>query len=411
MIKVLHSGDKRIPNGALLLTINDQLIDDSLEYQFYNDTTKTRKLLIEHKDKKNEIIFKPNEEIMVNVEEPVYRQCENNCDFCFINGLPKGLRKELYFRDDDYRLSFLFGNFLSLTNISREDIKRIGRLKLSPLYVSVHTTHPILRKRLFKNDKAGLIIQQLSSLIDNDIKIHCQIVVIPGVTDSAQLMKTINDLSALYPGVCSIGVVPVGRSKYMNSIPMVSKKVAQKTIDLVNELRTAFWKKHNTGIVYCADEFYVKAELPIPETEYYDNFPQYENGIGMVRVFINEIKSQIRVNRVKGKLLILTGRSALPFLNLLKVKLENLGCGENNLVEVVGVDNLFFGNSVTVSGLIGAGDFTRTIGVLKKEYDRIILPPSCVNESGEFIDNKTINSNRTIVSPSSIKELITCLQS
>ncbi|GAI46802.1 unnamed protein product, partial [marine sediment metagenome] len=158
-------------------------------------------ILIENKGVKKEVVFEPDEKIAIELEEPVYRQCENNCDFCFINGLPKGLRKKLYFKDDDYRLSFLLGNFLSLTNISKHDIQRIGRLKLSPLYVSVHTTDPELRRRLFKNDKAGLIMQHLSSLINNNIKIHCQIVVIPHITDDANLIKTITDLSTLYPGV------------------------------------------------------------------------------------------------------------------------------------------------------------------------------------------------------------------
>ena len=233
MVRIIHSDDARIPNSARLLSINNHKIDDFLEYQFYNDITNTRKILIENKGVKKEVVFEPDEKIAIELEEPVYRQCENNCDFCFINGLPKGLRKKLYFKDDDYRLSFLLGNFLSLTNISKHDIQRIGRLKLSPLYVSVHTTDAELRRRLFKNDKAGLIMQYLSSLIDNNIKIHCQIVVIPHITDGANLIKTITDLSTLYPGVSSIGVVPVGRTKYANNIPMVSEKLAQKTIGLV----------------------------------------------------------------------------------------------------------------------------------------------------------------------------------
>lgn len=410
MVRIAYSREKKIPNSTLLLSINDQKIDDFLEYQFYNDITNTRKILIENKGVKKEVVFEPDEKIAIELEEPVYRQCENDCDFCFINGLPKGLRKKLYFRDDDYRLSFLIGNFLSLTNISKHDIQRIGRLKLSPLYVSVHTTDPKLRRRIFKNDKAGLIMQHLSSLIDNNINIHCQIVVIPGVTDGVNLFKTITDLSTLYPGISSIGVVPVGKTKHINSIPMVSRKLAQKTISLVEEFHKKFRKKYKTGMVYLADEFYIKAGLPIPETQYYGDFPQYENGIGMARKFINEIKALNNTKKIKGKFLILTGRLALPFLEQLKRRLEKLRCIENGNIDVLAVDNLFFGNSVTVSGLISGADFVRTISKCEKKYDRIILPPTCVNDSGRFIDDKTINDNRIIVSPHNIKELIKCLQ-
>lgn len=410
MIQVIHSDDRRIPEGALLLTINDQAIEDSLEYHYYNDITKTRKLVLKNRETTYEVILKSDERVMIDLEEPVYRQCENRCDFCFINGLPKGLRKELYFRDDDYRLSFLFGNYLSLTNINKEDIKRIGRLRLSPLYVSVHATNPELRRRIFKNDRAEYILEQLSELVDNDIHLHCQIVVIPDLTDGVQLLKSIKDLSSLYPGVSSIGVVPVGRTKYLNTIPVVSKMHARKTIAIVNDLHAQFRRKHKRGIVYCADELYIKAGFPIPSIDYYDDFPQYENGIGMVRSWMDEIEGLEKMNAVRGKLLILTGRLAVPFLSLLKAKLEGNGPLSNVSVDITGVDNLLFGDSVTVSGLIGAGDFSRVIDAHKTHYDHIILPPNCTNDAGEFIDSQTIDDNRIIVSPLRIKELIECLQ-
>ncbi len=411
MVKVIQSRDKRIPDGAFVRAINDHEIEDSLEYQYYNDISQTRKILIEKMGTKYQIILKTDEMLMVDIEEPAYRQCENNCEFCFINGLPTGLRKELYFRDDDYRLSFLFGNFLSLTNMREYDIKRIGRLKLSPLYVSVHTTNPELRKRVFKNVKAGLIMEQLSCLIDNDVVIHCQIVIIPGLTDGQQLFRSIKDLSTLYPGVHSIGVVPVGRTKYSKTIPEVSKKLANETIEIVNEYQAAFRKKHKRGVAYCADEFYIKAGLSIPDTYYYDDFPQYENGIGMLRAFINELNALKRMTKIQGKILILTGRLALPYLNLLKAKLEENNSRKKVCVDLRGVDNHFFGTSITVSGLLSAGDFTRTFRTFETAHDRIVLPPNCTNDSGEFIDGQAINDKRIIISPSSIEELIKCLQS
>jgi len=410
MIRVITSKDPRIPAGAVLLAVNSQKIEDSLEYKFYNDLAETRKILIKVKNITQEIIFKPREKILIGLEEFVYRQCENNCDFCFINGLPKGLRKELYFRDDDYRLSFLFGNFLSLTNITKHDIRRIGRLKLSPLYISVHTTNPDLRRKLFRNDKARSLMKHLSALVRENITLHCQIVIIPGATDGGNLIHTIIDLSKLYPGVSSIGIVPLGKTKYLKGKPAISKRLAQQTVRLVENLHDVFRRSYGRGLVYLADEFYLKAELPIPPLSYYDDFPQYGNGIGMVRQFIDEVASLNRIEKMKGRFLFLTSTLALPFLNMLKTRLTRLWCIDNDKMDVLAVENRFFGKSVTVSGLIGAGDFSKTIRNLKKKYDRIILPPNCVNDQGRFIDDKTFSDRRIVIAPNSIKELLKCLR-
>lgn len=410
MIRVIASKDPRIPAGARLLAVNSQKIEDFLDYKFYNDITETRKILITVRGKTREVIFKPREKLRIKLEEPEYRECENNCDFCFINGLPRGLRKELYFRDDDYRLSFLFGNFLSLTNITKRDIKRIGRLKFSPLYVSVHTTNPDLRRKLFRNDRAGLLMKHLSALVNENVTLHCQVVTIPGITDGGNLMHTIIDLSKLYPGVSSIGVVPFGKTKYLKNIPTVSKRLAQQTVRLVENLHDVFRRSYGKGLVYPADEFYIKAELAIPEHSYYDDFSQYENGIGMVRQFIDEVEGLNRAEKIKGRFLILTSSLAFPFLNMLKTRLIHLWCIDGNKIDIIPVENRFFGKSVTVSGLIGAGDISRTIRNLRKRYDRIILPPNCVNDQGKFIDDKRLHDHRIIVAPNSIKDLLKCLR-
>ena len=252
-------------------------------------------------------------------------------------------------------------------------------------------------------------MQYLSSLVENDIKLHCQIVVIPGVTDGKSLIKTISDLSELYPGVSSIGIVPVGRTKYISSIPLVSKKLAQEIIDSIEKISKQLRKKYKKGFAYCADELYIKADKPIPPTKSYDDFPQHENGIGMVRLFVNEIKRLTKIKNIKGKYLILTGRLALPFLHLLVTRLNDLGCANNN-IDVAGVDNLFLGKSVTVSGLISAQDFERTIQKVQKKYDRIILPPNCINDLNQFIDNRQIDSKKIIIAAKTINQLIKCLQ-
>lgn len=401
----MASKDERIPTGAKLRTINGQKIEDFLEFQFYNDTSKARQLVIELNGTSKRIVFRPHANIPITLETPRYRECTNGCDFCFINGLPKHLRKELYFRDDDYRLSFLFGNFLSLTNVDNEDISRIGRLRLSPLYVSVHTTNPRLRATLFKNEKAGLILQYLQALADNAIKMHCQIVVIPGMTSGRHLVRTIEDLGRLYPAVDSIGIVPVGRTKYAKAIHTVSKRRAQSVINTGRRFHENFRKKYGRGLVYLADEFFIKTDNPIPPKEYYDDFPQYENGIGMVRSFLDEIKMIGRVKKTKGRYLILTGQSAYPFLQILKARLK-----PNIFVDIKSVTNDFFGKTVTVSGLISARDINRTIKQSDEKYDRIILPPNCVNDANQFLDNESLRHKHAVIAPKTIKELIRCLR-
>jgi len=405
MVKIVASKSSKLANNTRLLSINGQKIEDFLEYRFYNDISATRKFLVQENGTKRVIVLKPYENLNLEFEPPQYRSCENDCAFCFIKGLPKGLRREIYFRDDDYRLSFLYGNFLSLTNISSDDIKRIGRLRLSPLYVSVHTTDSHLRKKIFKHERAGLILKQLAALIDEGIKIHCQIVVIPNLTDGKSLIKTIEDLIKLYPGVASVGIVPVGSTRYLKGIPLITKSRAGQIVNLVNNYHQRYQRNYKKGIIYLADEFFIKAGLAIPEREYYDDLPQYENGIGIVREFLDELKSLDKIKRMKGKYLLVTGRLAAPFLKRLKEKFSDL-----INVDVSSIENSLFGRKVSVSGLLGGVDFLRTIANLKESYDRIFLPPKCVNDSGEFLDNITLDDKRIIIAPNNLKELVKWLQ-
>jgi len=405
MVKVIASRDIRIPPGARLTTINGRKIDDFLEFQFYNDLDTTRHLVLEYNSSRKKITYRRFQQIPITLDNPRYRACSNDCHFCFVNGLPGSLRKELYFKDDDYRLSFVFGNFLSLTNIKPSDISRIARLKLSPLYVSVHTTNPKLRVRLFKNKRAALINDQLKSLANHGITLHCQIVVIPGMTDGQNLLKTIDDLRRLYPAVASIGVVPVGKTRYCKGIKIVSKKQSRTIIRTVNNLHDHFRGVTQRGIVYLADEFYLKADFPIPERKYYDDYPQYENGIGMIRSFLEEMKHIKRLKRSKARHLILTSVAAYPYIESLKERLA-----PEIRLDVKPVKNRFLGTTVTVSGLLCAADLNRCITAFGRGYDRIILPPNCVNDKGEFLDSREIDDKRAFVSPKKLKELISCLQ-
>lgn len=405
MVKVTHSQHRRIPPGAALISINDRTIDDLLELTFYNDLAIRRRIRLHHDGKDQEIILRPNEKMDITVEDPSYRQCENNCQFCFVNGLPSGLRKELYFRDDDYRLSFLFGNFLSLTNMSRSDVNRIDRLRLSPLYVSVHTTDPTTRTSLFQNKNAADILAQLSDLVRRNIKIHTQIVVIPGVTDGALLVSTIKDLAELYPGVASVGVVPVGVSKYLKAVQSLSPDGARAVIATVESFHHRYQQERGYGFVYASDEMYMRARKTIPDTPYYDDFPQIENGIGMVRSFMNDTDRLGRNNNLRGKYLFITGHMAYPHLRHASLVLER---SNPVTIDVRSVENALFGASVTVSGLLGARDIKRALATVKKDYDRIYIPPNCVNDKGQFIDCELLRDERVSIAPEHIGEILQC---
>lgn len=408
MVRVITSEHQEIPPGALLLSINDCTIDDFLELKFYNDITIERKILLKNNGCNQEVLIKPNEEMSITVEEPSYRRCNNNCRFCFVNGLPEGLRKELYFRDDDYRLSFLFGNFLSLTNVTRNDIDRIARLRLSPLYVSVHTTDPKARENLFENPNAANIMMQLEDLVQRNITIHTQVVVIPGVTDGRNLLSTINNLEKFYPGIASIGVVPVGISKYLREIEPVSPSCAREVIAIAEELHTRFRKKYNYGFVYVSDEMYARSQQPIPDTEYYDDLPQIENGIGMARTFLDDIARLSNTTKLCGSYLFLTGHLAYPYLTFAKEALEY---SNPVTIDILPIVNTFFGSTVTASGLLTARDIKQTLDTVVKKYDRIFIPSNCVNDEGQFIDKETLCQEQVHIAPDSVGGLLQCLQS
>jgi NifB/MoaA-like Fe-S oxidoreductase len=266
-----------------------------------------------------------------------------------------------------------------------------------------------LRKKLFKNDRAGLILEQLCSLIDNNIKLHCQIVVIPGLNDGANLIKTINDLSRLHPGVSSIGIVPVGRTKYIKDITGLSNHQAKEIITGIMDLHKTFRKKYHRGMVYLADEFFIDTQTDIPEEDYYDDFPQYENGIGMARSFLSDIERLNTKRKIQGRYLFLTGVMALPVIKKLKVKLQKLGCVKDNII-IEPVTNNFFGASVTASGLLGAQDITTTLRKIDASYDKIFLPPNCTNDSNQFIDGILIHDRRVMIAPMNLEDFLQCLQ-
>jgi len=381
-----------IKPGEQITQINSAPIQDSIDYRFQSSD---ESLNLKIKDKSGttraiRILKKPDQDLGITFEEKRYRGCGNKCIFCFVHQLPRGLRKPLYFKDEDYRLSFLHGNFVTLTNLSEQDIRRIIKQRLSPLYVSVHSTDEALRKKILGNPKAPDILPLIRRLAENRIELHAQIVLCPRVNDGAYLERTVYDLSAFFPQVRSLAVVPVGLTRFRKGLPRlkpVSKDYSRKLVKSVERWQGYFRKRYKSNFIYAADEFYLLAELDIPPRNYYDELYQVENGVGMVREFLDnfEKKERLLPDRLKEKLglSLVTGVLANKFMN--GQILRRLKQISNLQVNLIPVHNHFLGKRITVSGLLTGGDILNTLR--KSEYRNLVmLPPNCLNTDGLFLD-------------------------
>ena len=396
-----------IKAGSHLISIDNKEINDSLDLKFFetgiflnveiSDGRKTRIYNIE-KEEAETLGIEPSEFKM--------KLCKNNCIFCFINQNPDDVRESLLAKDDDYRMSFLYGNYLSLTNFTDKDFERVLELKLSPLYISVHTTNGKKRIEMMKNKKAGKIKENLKRLSKGGIKLHTQIVLLPGVNDGEFLHETIEDLLSL-SAVESIGIVPVGLTVMRDSLPYIEPptlKWMKEVIEMTEPYQDEIRRKKGKTLIYLSDEFYIKTGNAVPPAEYYDDFPQLENGIGMARKFLEGLKF-LKVPDFEGKVLLVTGTLAY---NLIK-KLANKFRKEGIKTEVISVKNRYFGDSVEVAALLGGWDLMGLISV--KDFDTVILPPDIVNRDGIFIDGcslKTLKDNlrkKIIIGPYNILEL------
>lgn len=321
------------------------------------------------------------------------RNCTNKCIFCFVDQMPTDLRETLYIKDDDYRLSFLHGNFITLTNLTTRDVERIQRLRLSPLYISVHCTNAALRETILGNKRAGKIMQQLKMLAGAGIEMHTQIVLCPGINDGQELDRSIRDLSSLWPHIQSIAIVPVGLTGYRGNLHPLRKfspGEAGELIDNIHRLQEGFLQKYDLPLVYLGDEFYVMAEREFPPAPWYGDYPQLENGVGLVRLFYDSFADESgRLPRALDKkrhAAIVTGVSGRYVLQPVVERLNKV----NNLhVEAIGVENEFFGGDVTVAGLLTGGD---VVNVLQERlpFDLILLPSvMCRRDEPVFLDGKT----------------------
>jgi putative radical SAM enzyme (TIGR03279 family) len=323
----------------------------------------------------------------LDFEQPTFdglRQCNNNCDFCFIRGLPKGLRRSLYVRDDDYRYSFLFGSFITLTNLEQDDWHRIAYQRLSPLRVSVHATDPEVRARLLAHPGAPPILPQLQWLGRAGVKVHAQVVLCPGINDGPVLEQTIHDLASLDRVVESVAVVPVGISEHLRAreIRPLTEEDARQNLGRILAWNKQLRKRLGRGFVFPSDELFLQAHVPLPGPRFYEDFPQLQNGVGLIRVMLDDWRRSKRrlpaalpsARRVAW----LCGRAAAPALRRIA---EDFGAVEGLAVEVRVVENTLFGSAISVSGLMSGRDVVRTLK--DAPADLAILPRSAFGFEGE----------------------------
>lgn len=378
--------------GDLLYSINGNLIKDIIDYQFYSQDD----FLVVEIEKPNREIWEIeiekayDEELGLQFEGIVFdrmKVCKNRCIFCFVDQLPPNMRKTLYIKDDDYRYSFLYGNFITLTNLKAEDWDKIINMRLSPLYISVHAMDPDIRVEMLNNPRARTINEDLARLKEAGIEFHTQIVLCPGINDGQVLIDSINKLAGLYPAVLSVGIVPVGLTGFrdnLSSLRIFTKEEAIDVITLINNMQKKFKEKYDNSFVYLADEFFIKANIDFPEAEYYDDYPQIENGIGLARILLDEyriIENNLPKIVSDREIYIITGFSALAVLEPIIKKLNMIQSLHIKLIPVI---NNYFGGSVTVTGLLTGSDIIIALG---KKYagKKVILPEIVFKEDAQIL--------------------------
>lgn len=383
--------------GDVVVAINGYVLRDVIDYQFHA-VDEDAEMLVRRNGSLFTVRLTGEGPLGIEFAEPSFdgiRRCTNRCLFCFVDQLPPSLRRSLYVKDDDYRYSVLYGNFVTLSNFNEEDWRRVAEQRISPLHVSVHCTDTALRRHLLGNPNAPDILPQLRRLIDCGIQVRAQVVLCPGFNDGAILEKTVLDLAGLYPGVQTIGIVPVAlsslRKPWMDQLKPVDSRKAEATVADVHRLQRLCRQKLGVGFAYLADEFYLIAGKPIPSARSYDGFPQYENGIGMVRSLKDGWKRFRRRLLNSGafpprKITVVCGRLIEPVLADI---LRELAAMTGWIVELVPVDNKLFGPNVTVSGLLSGNDVLDAL-TARSLGDCLVLPRSMLDNSGSrFLDDVT----------------------
>ena len=358
-----HAERAGVIAGDILISINGHEIEDVLDYMFYAAESRTD-LLIERGGEQLTIKIRKSEYDDLGMQFESFlmdnkRSCSNNCIFCFIDQMPPGMRETLYFKDDDARLSFLQGNYVTLTNLTDKDVQRIIDMRLN-INVSVHTTNPELRVKMMHNRFAGEKLKYIRQIAESGLMLNCQIVCCPGINDGDELRRTLNDLYDLMPNIQSVAVVPVGVTKFRKGLyplTLFDKEGAGRTIDIIAEVQEKSLEKYGTRMAFAADEFYLTAERALPEGDFYEDYPQYENGVGLCRSLIDEVHSALETAEYEGgerTVTIACGTAVFPVQKGLAEDI--MSTFPDIKVQVVPIVNHFFGETITVTGLITAGD-------------------------------------------------------
>ena len=385
--------------GETLTHVGNHPIVDVLDYKYY---TYDARLELTLKDPQGDtralkVSKKDGEDLGLNFETYLMdraRCCANNCIFCFVDQLPEGMRSSLYFKDDDARLSFLMGNYITLTNLSKRELQRVIDLRISPLNISVHATNPELRAKMLGHRNGGAAMEHMHSFAEAGITMNCQIVSCPGINDGPELLRSMEDLAALYPGVNSVSVVPVGLTKHRQGLADLrpyEQAEAAAVIDMVEEYGRGCLERLGTTLFWCSDEFYLRAERPLPADEYYEDYTQLENGVGMLRLLMTEFKSALSLaNEVEAvtPFSAATGMAAGPFIG----QLVDMAASKCHTMEgkVFSLVNNFFGETIDVAGLITGKDLINQLR--GKELGEKLLIPVNMLRHGEdvFLDDITI---------------------
>jgi putative radical SAM enzyme (TIGR03279 family) len=386
----------RIRPGYSIVSINGREVLDSIDYHFRIADERVCIVFADPNGRKIDFRFEhaTADALGLTFDDRKIKSCNCNCIFCFVHQQPRGMRRSLYFKDEDYRLSFTHGNFITLSNITGEDMQRITEQRLSPLYVSVHTTDDELRRSMLRNNTLPPIVPTLRYLTQNRIRIHTQVVLCPGINDGPHLERTISELAGLHPGVETLAIVPVGLTRYRDKLPPLRtycQKEAAAIVDYVEKRQKEFLSGLGTRFVWPADEFYVVAGRPFPRRHEYENMEQFENGVGMAREFItifNRRRRRLKRLRSSRRVTLMTGQSAYPFLSVEILPYLRREAGLK--VKLAPVSNRFWGETVTVSGLLTGQDLMESAQRMVDECDLLILPPNCLNDDHLFLDDMSL---------------------
>ena len=403
MVKIIRvepnsiAEELHIQPGDQILSVNGHEITDRLDYRFYINDEQVELLVQKGRE---QILFDiekdADDDIGLTLEEMKLKSCGNNCVFCFVYQNPKGLRKPLYFKDEDYRYSFLYGHYVTMTTLKQRDLDRIVEQRLSPLYISVHATEEKIRKLLLGIKRNDHLLEKIEFLTGHGIELHAQIVLCPEINDGEVFDRTVEDLKRFYPGVKSIAVVPLGLTRHREGLMPLrlhTQQELQETIAHVDEMRERLKRELGVAYVYLADEFFIKAGRDLPPAEYYDEFYQIENGVGEFRDMIDRFERDQKPalpQKLDQPTRITWVTGLLAYRHLERFIIEPLRTIGNLTIDLVPVTNHFYGPSIQVSGLLVGQDIynqlkNRPLG------EMVLLPPRVLNEDGLFLDDWTVS--------------------